>query len=324
MRILYVIEHLSVKGGLERILTSKINALSERGHEVVLLTVWKEDKATAFPIDGRVKHYCLDINRPGSMFAYPLTLVRVLRRFNNIMKTIQPDVTILFRAMGAWIAGWTSWKGRMIFESHGARWSNNHIWLYPRMEQRVESVVCLTKGDAQEYKKARRVAVIPNFTEIVPAGEPDYTARRVIFVGRRCPEKNIERLENLWSRIQQTHPEWKLDCHHDTEDIASAYRQASIQVMTSRSEGFPMSLIEGQKCGLPCVVFDCKYGPAEIIVDGQTGYLIPYSDDEAFIERLTRLMDDESLRRRMGKEAMRLSHRFDKNKIIDEWEHFLS
>ena len=205
MRVLYVIEHLSVKGGLERILTSKINALSERGHEVVLLTVWKEDKATAFPIDGRVKHYCLDINRPGSMFAYPLTLVRVLRRFNNIVKTIQPDVTILFRAMGAWIAGWTSWKGRMIFESHGARWSNNHIWLYPRMEQRVESVVCLTKGDAQEYKKACRVAVIPNFTEIVPAGEPDYKARHVIFVGRRCPEKNIERLEKTGVPVIAVH-----------------------------------------------------------------------------------------------------------------------
>ena len=324
MKLLYVIEHLSVKGGLERILTSKINALAEQGHEVVLLTVWKENKATAFPIDDRVRHYCLDINRPDNLFEYPLTLVRVLRRFNHIVKTIHPDVTVLFRAMGAWIAGWTSWKGRMIFESHGARRSNNHLWLYPRMERRVESVVCLTRGDAQEYKRAHRVEVIPNFTDITPAGEPDYKARHVIFVGRRCPEKNIERLERLWARIRQTHPDWTLDCHYATEDMPSAYRQASIQVMTSRSEGFPMSLIEGQKCGLPCVAFDCKYGPADIIVDGQTGYLIPYNDDEVFIKCLTRLMDDESLRRRMGKEAAHLSCRFDKKKIIDEWEHFLS
>lgn len=85
-----------------------------------------------------------------------------------------------------------------------------------------------------------------------------------------------------------------------------------------------MSLIEGQKCALPCVVFDCKYGPADIIVDGQTGFLIPYSDDDAFVERLTSLMDDVSLRQRMGREAARLSCRFDKEKIIEEWEHFLS
>lgn len=324
MRILYVIEHLSVKGGLERILTSKINALAERGHEVVLLTVWKEDSPAVFPIDGRVRRCCLDVKEPSGKLAYPLTLLRVLRRFNRVVEEIRPDTTILFRAIGAWIAGWTSWKGRMIFESHGARWSNNHLWLYPRMERRVESVVCLTQGDAAEYRTARRVAVIPNFTEIVPAGEPDYSTRHVIFVGRRCPEKNVERLESLWARIQQTHPDWTLDCHSTTEDMPSAYRRASIQVMTSRSEGLPMSLIEGQKCGLPCVAFDCKYGPADIIVDGQTGYLIPYSDDEAFVERLTCLMDDESLRQRMGREAARLSCRFAKEKIIDEWEHFLS
>lgn len=324
MRILYVIEHLSVKGGLERILTSKINALSERGHDVVLMTVWKENSPVAFPIDERVRRCCLDVKEPSGKLAYPLALLRVLCRFNRVVKEIRPDATILFRAMGAWIAGWTSWKGRMIFESHGARWSNNHLWLYPRMERRVESVVCLTHGDAGEYRKAHRVAVIPNFTDIIPAGEPDYNARHVIFVGRRCPEKNIERLESLWARIQQTHSDWSLECHYATEDMPSAYRQASIQVMTSRSEGFPMSLIEGQKCALPCVVFDCKYGPADIIVDGQTGFLIPYSDDDAFVERLTSLMNDVSLRQRMGREAARLSCRFDKEKIIEEWEHFLS
>ena len=184
--------------------------------------------------------------------------------------------------------------------------------------------MCLTRGDAAEYRHARRVAVIPNFTDIEPKGDPDYESHRCVFVGRPCPEKNIERLERLWTKVQQTHPDWVLERHAQTEDMASAYQRGSILVMTSRSEGFPMSLVEAQKCGLPCVAFDCKYGPSDIIVDGETGYVIPYDDDEAFVEKLERLMDDAALRRRMGEAARRNVERFDKEKIIEEWERFLS
>ena len=324
MKLLYVIEHFSVKGGLERIVASKMNALAERGHDVTLLTVWRESLPDAFPLDERIHRRCLKIKEPKCRLTYLWVLPQILCRFHRAVREISPDTVLLFRAVGAWIAGWTSWKGRMVFESHGARWSNNHLWLYPRMEGRVESVVCLTHGDAAEYKHARRVAVIPNFSDIEPKGEPDYGAHRCVFVGRPCPEKNIERLERLWTKVQQTHPDWVLERHAQTEDMASAYQRGSILVMTSRSEGFPMSLVEAQKCGLPCVAFDCKYGPSDIIVDGETGYVIPYNDDEAFVNKLESLMDDVALRRRMGEAASWNVTRFDKDKIIAEWECFLS
>ena len=85
-----------------------------------------------------------------------------------------------------------------------------------------------------------------------------------------------------------------------------------------------MSLVEAQRCGLPCVAFDCKYGPSDIIVDGETGYVIPYDDDEAFVDKLEGLMDDVALRRRMGEAARRNVERFEKEEIIEEWERFLS
>lgn len=324
MKLVYVIEHFSVKGGLERIVASKMNALAERGHDVTLLTVWRETLPPAFPLSRWVHRLCLDIKEPQSKLAYLWTLPQILRRFNRCIRGISPDVVLLFRAVGAWIGGWTSWKGRLVFESHGARWSNNHLWLYPGMERRVESVVCLTQGDASEYKHARRVAVIPNFTDIQPKGAPDYEAHRCVFVGRPCPEKNIGRLERLWDRVRQTHPDWVLERHSQTEDMASAYQRGSILVMTSRSEGFPMSLVEAQRCGLPCVAFDCKYGPADIIINGETGYVIPYEDDDAFMAKLVHLMDDVALRRRMGEAAIRNVSRFDKERIIAEWERFLS
>ena len=72
------------------------------------------------------------------------------------------------------------------------------------------------------------------------------------------------------------------------------------------------------------MAFDCKYGPADIIVDGETGYVIPYDDDEVFVNKLESLMDDVALRRRMGEAARRNVERFDKEKFIEEWERFLS
>lgn len=61
MKLLYVIEHFSVKGGLERIVASKMNALAERGHDVTLLTVWRESLPDAFPLDERIHRRCLKI-----------------------------------------------------------------------------------------------------------------------------------------------------------------------------------------------------------------------------------------------------------------------
>ena len=324
MKLLYVIEHFSVRAGLERIISDKMNALIARGHDVTLLTVWSEPIPFAYPLDSRIHTHCLGLREPRFRLLYPITLRRVLCRFNRFIHSEQPDVAIFSRAIGAWLAGRTSWQGRMVFESHGARRYSNHRWLYPRMERKVESVVCLTQGDAREYKTARRVEIIPNFTNIRPTGVPDYGAHRVVFVGRRDYQKNLERLHTLWERVQRTHPDWTLSLHHDTVDVAAAYQQGSIQVLTSRYEGFPMVLLEGQRCGLPCVAFNCPYGPADIIEDGVTGFLIPYNDDEAFVRRLTQLMDDEVLRRRMGQAAQEKIHRFDKEKILDQWERFLS
>ena len=52
--------------------------------------------------------------------------------------------------------------------------------------------------------------------------------------------------------------------------------------------------------------------------------MIPYDDDEAFLDKLERLMDDVALRRRMGEAARRNVERFEKEEIIEEWERFLS
>jgi glycosyltransferase involved in cell wall biosynthesis len=77
-----------------------------------------------------------------------------------------------------------------------------------------------------------------------------------------------------------------------------------VLLLPSRSEGHPITLIEAMHLGLPAVASDVP-GSNEIIVDGETGYLVPAHEVAAYAERLTRLLADASLRRRMADNARR-------------------
>ena len=102
--------------------------------------------------------------------------------------------------------------------------------------------------------------------------------------------------------------------------MASAYADSSIYVMTSHFEGLPMVLIEAQTMGLPVVSYACPSGPKDIIQDGVNGFLVAPYNQEAFAERLDKLISDADLRVRMGEEGRRLSQRYTPEVIMAKWE----
>lgn len=351
MKLLYVIEHISTVGGLERILVAKLNALAaEPGHEVVLMTVWSDDAPPAFPLDSRVVHVCLGVRRPASALGMMASMPRVIARFNRMAREISPDITVHFRAVGAMLAVFSRRQGRIVFETHSARQHCNHRWLYPLMERRADAVVCLTGADAGNYSRASCVEVIPNFTDMKPvvsAGQRDYGARRCVYSGRLCAEKDPLRLLRLWRNIVASHPDWTLDIygtgeleseviaevealgisssvtmHGNVADMAAAYGHGSILLLTSRTEGFPLAIIEAMRCGMPVVSMDCPYGPAEIIRDGVNGFLVPQTDEAAFVHCVSSLMDSEALRQRMGMQAASDSTRYSADAVIGRWKTF--
>jgi glycosyltransferase involved in cell wall biosynthesis len=70
-------------------------------------------------------------------------------------------------------------------------------------------------------------------------------------------------------------------------------------VLSSRSEGLPLSIVEAMAAGLPVVAASVG-GVPELVVDGETGFLIPPADEVALASALERLVSDADLRRRMG------------------------
>jgi glycosyltransferase involved in cell wall biosynthesis len=87
-------------------------------------------------------------------------------------------------------------------------------------------------------------------------------------------------------------------------DIHRYYAIMDISALTSFSEGLSITLLESMRCGLP-VVATRVGGNSEVVVDGETGYLVPAGDVSAFASRTVTLLLDRELRKRMGEEGRR-------------------
>ncbi len=78
----------------------------------------------------------------------------------------------------------------------------------------------------------------------------------------------------------------------------------SVHTRTGRVEGLGMVLLEAAATGVPAIGSQVG-GIPEGMVDGETGFLVPERDPEALCRRMTVLLDDPGLRRRMGEAARR-------------------
>jgi glycosyltransferase involved in cell wall biosynthesis len=75
-------------------------------------------------------------------------------------------------------------------------------------------------------------------------------------------------------------------------------------LLPSRYEGLPLALLEGMAAGLPCVASDVD-ATREAVADGETGWLCPPGDADAWADRLARLASDEESRLRAGRAGLR-------------------
>jgi glycosyltransferase involved in cell wall biosynthesis len=160
---------------------------------------------------------------------------------------------------------------------------------------------------AAERLGALDARVVPNGVTIPDevVGEADPPG--VLYAGRLSPEKGIEDLLTVAGglhlvvagdgplRSQVPQALGMLP----REELSRLYGQAAVVVFPSRRDGFPVACAEAMAHGRP-VVATAVGGLPDMVVDGETGLLVPPGDARALRAAIDRLLADADLRRRLG------------------------
>jgi glycosyltransferase involved in cell wall biosynthesis len=181
-------------------------------------------------------------------------------------------------------------------------------WLIGPVLRRARAVICVSQALTQAVGELGAHAVwIPNGTTIPGEISPEAEPLELLYAGRMVEEKGIRELAvaaeglNLVvagdGPLRHVLPQARgLVPHTELERL---YRRAAVVVMPSHSEGQGVVAIEAMAYGRP-VVGSRVGGLAEIVVDGETGILVPPRDAVALRRALKRLLADAALRARMG------------------------
>ena len=281
------------------------------------------------------------------------------RALSKVVKEINPDFLIGISHFRADIVCTIDCKTKKIIESHVPRsfienTNNKYINdIYKRyydmryfhvIEKKADMIITLTERDRELWSEAKRVETIPNFSNLHIDQVCDHKKKRVITVGRLSKEKGFDRLLVIWKLVVNKHPDWQLDIFGDgdmknkleqkiklgnitnvtlcgtTNQISKELSKSSICVSTSYYEGFSLVLLEAITHGVPCVAFDCPYGPRTIIEDGKCGYLVENGHIPQFVEKLCTLMENEQLRLEFSKASIERSKFFNIDAIMLQWK----
>jgi glycosyltransferase involved in cell wall biosynthesis len=355
MKILYITNGIKGAGGLERVLSVKASYLAEQlGHEVHILTLNHRAAPLFYNFSSKIQLH--DIEVEGN----PLRYISQYRKgILQTMHSIQPDViSVCDDGLKAFFLPLLLPKTPIIYERHvskqiayGANPSfakkirvGLQLQLMNVLGRYFDQFVVLTQDNLNEWNLPNTF-VISNPLSFYPETQSALANKTVIAVGKHTHQKGFDRLLQSWAIIQQTQPEWileiygKFDEQHSLQklakqlniensicffepdpDIATRFLNAAVFAFSSRFEGFGMVLIEAMACGVPCVSFDCPFGPSDIIHSGEDGFLVPNHNIEAFTQQLLQLIENRELRLKMGAQAKINVQRYLPEVVLKQWD----
>lgn len=354
--IIYVIENIAIRGGAERIISDKANILSAQyEHKITIISIYEDCRPTSYPLNKDIDVVRLNVpmavknsNITTKILSRTATLLKAAKRLNKAIKSINPDIIFFTTTLSALLLPLCKTNARKIYESHSAKPFTPYNKLFLPMELCADCVLCLTEGDAKEYRHSRKVMVIPNFISHPEKIVNDYSVKKAIAVGRLEYEKGFDILIECWKNIAKKHPDWHLDIYGEgslgrelqqqiyflglkdkvtlrgrCDNMMEKYTEYSLHLMPSRHEGLPMTLIEAQACGLPSVTFNFKFGASYIIKDYHNGIIVEQGNVNLFVNAITEIMDNEKMRMEQGRKALENSRRFYAENIMPEWQKLI-
>jgi glycosyltransferase involved in cell wall biosynthesis len=259
-------------------------------------------------------------------------LVRLMRRLRpEIVHASSSKAGVLGR-LAAGLAG----VPIRIFTVHGWAFTAYHgivAHLYRRAEQAVRplttATICVSEGERAAGIAAgtcdpRRTLVIHTGIDVAsrPLARPDVgAAPQIVSVGRlQTPKDPLSFLRALAlvrgpfraslvgdgpdrpaveRELERLGLGGRVTLQGTRDDVPELLASSHVFVLSSHSEALPVSLLEAMAAGLPVVATQVG-GVPELVVDGETGLLVPAGDPPGLAAALQRMVDDPALRARLG------------------------
>lgn len=348
---MFVIPSLS-KGGAERVVCVLASGLAAKGEDVTVLRYFKTDGD--YPIDERVNVVTLsggyesDYNK--------ISTTKRLKSINKIVKQIDPDVIIPFLKhvnIQTYIAVSSKYRKRVIFivriSPYLSNRGRNEI-VHDFLINHFNKTIVQNQAQKDYFKKSaqKRIYILSNPVNdvfLMENREINNDRFTVVSAGRLSSQKNFPMLikafsefsvgkedvslriygegddkEALQNLIDELGCGEKIKLMGRTNDLVTAYKSASLFVLSSNFEGMPNALLEAMAIGLPCISTDCPTGPSEMIVNGETGLLVPVDDVEKMREAIEFMYNNRDKAEEMGKHARNfVSENYRVEKIVQKF-----
>lgn len=168
--------------------------------------------------------------------------------------------------------------------------------------------------------------------------------KKLVTIARISSQKRIDLMIEIANEIfkNKKYADWSLEIYGDGPELDKVKKlikskqiklmgttnnpkkilmSSSINLNTSSFEGFSLSILEANECGIPTVSFDFGESVNEEIIDKKTGFIA--NDKNDYIEKLELLMSDENLLKKMSKDVKEFNKNFQIENIIKVWEGIL-
>jgi len=165
--------------------------------------------------------------------------------------------------------------------------------------------------------------------------------KRIIVVSRLSSDKRIDLMINCMNQVfeNKKYSDWTFEIYGigeleeelkklvksnqiilkgKTDLVKETYSRASFSLNTSPYEGFALSILEANACGVPVVSLNFGESVYEEIIDNKTGFIT--NSMEEFKEKVIYLMDNPNILDKMSEECFKFSKKFNLDNIILEWE----
>lgn len=343
-------------GGTERVAIQLANTLQEDNtYDICFISLTEQQKNTFYPLHPEIRRYRLGNKwlNPGPAY---IPLIGKLRRFlKNRQIDIIIDIDIVLDVLS--IPAARRLKTKVISWEHFTADFELSVWyrkiILRYSVKRSDYVIVLTDGDLKEYQKrlGRKKSICRIYNPVSCEFKTETKLEKknmILTVGRLAPEKGMEYIKKISIPVLRRNPEWqwiilgdgierknleqfimknnlqnRLILKGNVKNVNEYLQQASIFVATSRFEGLCMSMLEARAMKVPCVSFDVKMGPRELIHNGIDGYLVHPFDCNDMVEKIETLINDPRLRNQFAEKAFLCMGEFELEKIVKQWKVIL-